>query len=476
MKLNSLLNSAGITRNCPDTEITSVTDNTENVKNGSLFVAVEGMKHDGHLMIGTALEKGAAAVVTQKRTGVSGEILVNDSRAAYSFLSAAFCGNPQKKLQIIGITGTSGKTSTAQYLSYILNKNGIRSGVIGTLGISHDGTDAESGHTTPDCSVLFPALREMADAGNTCCVMEVSSQALEQRRTAPIRFDTALLTNIGRDHLDYHGRMENYIRAKSLLFRCADKVLINSDDAYAEQIAEYAELNKYYTYCSKCGCADFMAKNVRSGRDSSEFMFINCARAAQISIDSPCGFSVYNAVAAGAAAVMAGVDFYDAAAAMCTLPQIKGRAQRIEGHGFDVYIDFAHTPDSLGAVLRSLRKNCRGKIITVFGCGGDRDKGKRPEMGASAENYSDVVIITDDNPRTEEPSSITSDILSGIKRKKDVFVQHDREKAIALALNKAAPGDVVLIAGKGHEEYMIKDTGRTYFSDEKTVNKLLGII
>lgn len=475
MKLSTLTYSAGFPGITREDEITSVTDSTRKVKKGSLFVAVEGRNTDGHEKIKEALLKGAAAVVTQRKTGTDGEIIVPDTRSAFSRLCSALHSHPEREMKMIGITGTNGKTTVAQYLAHILNNSGTRCGVIGTLGADYNGINGDTGYTTPDPDILFSTLRAMADAGMKCCVMEVSSQALDQKRTDGIIFDTAVFTNIGRDHLDYHGRVDDYISAKSRLFRQCRKAVLNTDDVYAPEIAVRAQLKDYVSCCIQCGCADFMAKDIHITENGTEFMFISAKSASQILIDSPCLFSVSDAVMAGAAAVTTGVDFYKAVEGMCTLPQIKGRVQKISSGGVDIYIDFAHTPEALGALLRSIGKITGGKLITVFGCGGDRDSRKRPSMGAVAENYSDTVIITDDNPRTEDPENITEDILSGIKRKNKIFIQHDREKAIALAINKALPGDVVIIAGKGHEEYQIFGKEKRYFSDEKTVKKLLGI-
>lgn len=474
MKLNELMNEAGFPGNYPETEISFVTDNSDEVTKDSLFVAVEGRNGDGHEKTAQAFEKGAATAVTEKHTGCPFEITVPDSRRAYGFLCSAFYGHPEREMIFTGITGTNGKTSTASHLSHILNVNGMRCGTVGTLGVSGAENAGEPGYTTPGGHTLFSALRDMADAGCSRCVMEVSSQALAQSRTDAIGFGIGILTNIGRDHLDYHGKMKNYVEAKSRLFTMSEKALLNSDDAYAEQIAALAGLKDYATYSAKGRRADFMARDVRRIGGGTEFLLLHGTHAAQIRLESPFVFEVYNALAAFGGAVIAGVGFYEAAQALCSLPPVRGRMQKIGCAGFDVYVDFAHTPEALSAALRSLRDMTAGRLITVFGCGGERDRLKRPEMGAAAARYSDTVILTDDNPRGEDPARIIADIRSGIKSGTDVFVQRDRGKAIGLALNKASAGDTVLIAGKGHEEYILTKNGKEYFSDAQTVAALTG--
>ena len=474
MLLRDLIKEIGQESPFGDAEIVCVTDQFENVVPGSLYVAVEGKRRDGHTLVRQALENGAVAAVTGRSVGCGREIVVRDPRTAYSCLCAAFYGHPDRALSVIGVTGTNGKTSTAVYLKTILERAGCPCGLIGTLGcgVGEDLTD--SGYTTPESDTFFASLRGMADAGCRYCAAEVSSQALSQARVDAARFTLGVLTNIGTDHLDYHGKMSEYVAAKSRLFRLSGKALLNADDAYCEQIATQAGLASYLTYSVKGNFADYMVKNRRISRTGQQFSLIHGGRAVMMTLPPVCDFTVYNVLAAAAAAHTVGVPLAEAASFLRELPPVKGRMQRIGKSGVTVYIDFAHTPEALAGVLKGLCRLKRGRLILVFGCGGDRDKSKRPAMGRIACAYADSVIVTSDNPRTEDPDAIIAQIAAGAPGKNNVFIQPDREKAIALAINQASPGDTVLIAGKGHEEYQIFSDKKVYFSDAAVVKKLLG--
>ena len=474
MLLKDLLSEIGRESPSGGAEIVRVTDQFENVVPGSLYVAVEGKRRDGHALVRQALENGAVAAVTGRSVGSDREIVVRDPRIAYSLLCAAFYGHPDRELSVIGITGTNGKTSTAVYLRTVLERAGRPCGLIGTLGCGTGEALADSGYTTPESDVFFASLREMAESGCRYCAAEISSQALSQARVDAARFSLAVLTNVGTDHLDYHGRMADYVTAKSRLFRLADVALLNADDAYCEQIAAEAGLTSYRTYSVKGNYADYMVRRRRVSRGGQSFVIAHGGTTVPMSLPPVCDFTVYNVLAAVAAADLAGVPVARAAASLRELPQVKGRMQRIEAMGVTVYIDFAHTPEALAGVLRGLRRMKRGRLIAVFGCGGDRDRGKRPEMGRIACAYADSVIVTSDNPRTEDPERIIAQIVAGTAGHGSVFTQPDREKAIALALNQASPGDTVLIAGKGHEEYQLVADKKICFSDEAVVRRLLG--
>ena len=475
MLLEELLREIG--RECPfgGAEIVRVTDQFEKVVPGSLYVAVEGKRRDGHDLVRQALENGAVAAVTGRSVGCDREIVVRDPRAAYSGLCAAFYGHPDRSMQVIGITGTNGKTSTAVYLKTILERAGCPCGLIGTLGCGAGEDLTDSGYTTPASDTFFAALREMADAGCRYCAAEISSQALSQARADAARFSLGVLTNIGTDHLDYHGKLSDYVAAKSRLFRLSDTALLNADDAYCEPIAAQAGLASYYSYSIKGNYADYMVRHRKVTGSGQCFVITSGGQTVSLSLPPVCDFTVYNVLAAVAAANLLGVPLKQAAASLRELPQVKGRMQRIESMGLTVYIDFAHTPEALAGVLKGLRRMKRGRLIVVFGCGGDRDRGKRPEMGRIACAYADSVIVTSDNPRSEDPEDVIAQIVAGTAGRGCVFTQPDREKAIALAVNQASPGDTVLIAGKGHEEYQIVSGRKVYFSDEAVVRKLLGI-
>ena len=474
MTLNTLLKEIGMESPFGGVTVTAVTDVAEDVVPGCVFVAVAGDRTDGNRFIGRALSMGAAAVVTAKGTGSEREIVVRDPRRAYSILCAAFYGHPDRDVRLIGITGTNGKTTTAEYLKTVLERTGRRCGVIGTLGCGVDGDREDSGYTTPESGTFFAALRRMAEEGCAFCAAEVSSQALAQCRVDAARFSLGVLTNIGTDHLDYHGRLSDYVSAKSRLFRLSDRALLNADDAYCETIAREAGLTESVTYAVRGGYADFTVKNLRQTDKGCHFLIAHGTEAVSMALPPVCDFTVYNVLAAVAAACMAGVPLADAADALRELPPVKGRMQPIRGRGMTVYIDFAHTPEALAGALKGLRRLCGGRLIAVFGCGGDRDRGKRPEMGRIAASYADLTVVTSDNPRGEDPMAIIADVLAGTKGRRNVLAEPDRARAIALAVEQAAPGDTVLVAGKGHEEYQIVSGRKSYFSDEDVVRELLG--
>lgn len=474
MNLDFLLEELGNRKSVRNAEVTSVTEKAENVKEGSLFVAVKGKDHNGNDYVAEALKKGAVAVISESDCSYEEVIKVKDARLALSFLCSAFYSHPQDKMKVIGITGTDGKTTTAEYLRHILQYAGRRCAVIGTLGVGTESNYRDTGYTTPCAETLFSEMRHLCDDGYEYCILEVSSQALAQKRVAPIVFDLGIITNIGTDHLDYHGSVEKYAAEKAKLFRQSKKALINADDAYSH-LFESAAAGKAYLYSAKDKFADYMAKNIRFTDNGISYIILNSSNVARVKADTVTDYSVYNTLVAIAAADILGVEPSVSCKAVESLPQVKGRLERITGNGFDVYIDFAHTPEALGGVLRNLRRICNRELICVFGCGGDRDKCKRSEMGTVAAELADAIILTSDNPRSEKAEDIISDIIKGINNKADVYIQPDREKAISLALNKASDGDIVLVAGKGHEQYQCIGKEKKFFSDELTVKRILGV-
>ncbi|MBR3767232.1 MAG: UDP-N-acetylmuramoyl-L-alanyl-D-glutamate--2,6-diaminopimelate ligase [Clostridia bacterium] len=474
MNLDFLLGELGIRSNFGDVEVTSVTENVKNVKDGSLFVAVKGESFDGNSFISEAFSRGAAAVVTDKDIKAEKIIKVADARLLLGFLCSAFYSHPQYRMKMIGITGTNGKTTTAEYLRHIIGFSGKKCAVIGTLGSRAENYFSETGYTTPSAELLFSELKKLADAGNEYCIMEVSSQALAQKRVDPIEFYLSVFTNIGRDHTDYHGSMENYVREKTRLFSLSERSLINADDAYSEMFENIAA-GSALSYSVKGKYADYMAKNIRISDDKISYILLKSGSIERLQFEGLGEYTVYNTLAAASAADILGIDFSVSSRALQVLPDVKGRAQKISANGKTVYIDFAHTPESLDLILKALKSRNKAKLICVFGCGGNRDRSKRSKMGAVAAETADTVILTSDNPRNENPDEIISDILKGINNKA-IVTETDREKAISLAIEKAEPDDIVLIAGKGHEEYQYLNGEKKYFSDEITVKKLLGLM
>ena len=474
MNLYSLMNELRLSCSLPDCEISGITENIESVTRGSIFVAVKGKSFDGNSCIERALKQGAVCVVSEEENDNPLVIKAQDARLALAELCSAFYSRPERKLIMIGITGTNGKTTVCEYLSHILKATGKKCGVIGTLGVKNGDYFSETGYTTPAPEILYKELDAFVRSGCEYCVMEVSSQALEQKRTAPIEFALSVFTNIGTDHLDRHGSFEGYLSAKASLFAQSDVSLINTDDINSGMIAEKSR-GQVFTYSAKDRYADFAAKDIRYTAGGISYIFFDKRNIIPLSVCLTGEFSVYNTLAAFAAAEILGVPPSLFAEIAGALPEIKGRLQRISKDGTDVFIDFAHTPEALQNVLAALRRNTENKLFCVFGCGGNRDKSKRPLMGEIAARYSDFVILTDDNPRNESPLEITADILKGIKSKRNVIIENDREKAIEIALSKAKNGDTVLVAGKGHEEYQIIGDKKYTFSDEATVKSILGL-
>lgn len=476
MNLHSLLKEIGIVCPFEDSFVSCVTDAPERMKKNGVFVCIGGKNFDGHSFAEKALEMGASAVICEKELGLPKCILVRDTRKAYSFLCNAFFSYPADKLKLIGITGTNGKTTTSIYLKHFLEADSYKCGLIGTLGNSVDGELSQTGYTTPSGDILFSSLAQMAQSGCEYCIMEVSSQALAQSRVEALNFEIGIFTNIGNDHLDYHGTLDRYVKDKSRLCVLSKKTLLNNDDAYCDVFVHAAENKRCLTYSSKVNFSDYMAKNIRLSNNKTSYIMLTPKGIVNMDIPCPGEFSVYNSLAAASCAVELGLELDVIEKAAVNLPRIKGRMQMIQSQLCTVCIDFAHTPTALEGVLKTLGSICSGKIITVFGCGGNRDKTKRPEMGSIAATFSDSLIVTSDNPRNEDANEIIKDIVKGIKKGScPYFCEPDREKAIKLALNKAQKNDIVLIAGKGHEEYQIIGSEQVFFSDEKCVKDILGL-
>ncbi len=476
MNLSFLLGEIGIVPENDCENVSLITDEPEKITENCIFVCISGAHADGHAFAEKAALNGAAAVIGEKELCVPGYYRTENSRRALSLLCGAFYGHPEKKLRLIGITGTNGKTTTAEYVRFLLENTGHKCGLIGTLGCVTHGARRKTGFTTPGGDTLYGALAEMVKNGCEFCAAEISSQALAQYRADGLRFETGVFTNLGSDHLDYHKDLASYASAKGRLAELSDSVLINHDDAYAEKFASYYNGNKIKYYSARNGLADYMANNIKYEKNRVSYVLFCFAGVARVSFCGIGEFSVYNSLAAAAVCINAGVPFSEVTRLIGQLPQIPGRAQMFtDGRGVNVCVDFAHTPDALSSILLALQADSSGGIITVFGCGGDRDASKRPLMGKIAANMSKAVIITSDNPRSEEPGKIIAEIKSGIKRKADVFTEPNREKAIRFAVNKAQPGDTVLIAGKGHEETQFFGASETRFSDIECVKNILCI-
>ncbi len=472
MKLYELLDGVEVLGGYPlNPEISSVTDDSRKVRNSSVFVCVKGKKNDGHDYARKALERGAAVVICDHNIGIRNCIVVENTREAYALMCANYYGNCHRKLKMIGVTGTNGKTTTTFIIKKILEENGYKVGVIGTVNVMIGNEKYPSDYTTPNPSVLHRYLYMMKMAGCDVCIIEASSQALSQERTYGIHFDIGVFTNLTREHLDYHGSMEEYAKAKAILMQNSSVCIINADDSYAEMMKRNAA-EKVVTYAVD-GNADIKAENVKLNHGGVVYTLVCESGRYEIAYDVIGKFSVYNSLAALAVGIVMKADMKRAVRAVAEMKTVRGRIEKIPNNrNIHILIDFAHTPDSLENVLKTVRDIYDKRIITVFGCGGDRDRTKRPLMGRIACKYSDLVYVTSDNPRTEDPDRIIDDIVGDIDKNNYVRIA-DRTQAIKAAIVEAEPGDTVLIAGKGHERYQILGTEKIHYDEREIVKQIL---
>ena len=459
MKLAQLLEHLDILDSTADPalEITGVSYDSRRTRPGELFVAIKGFESDGHRFIPKAMERGAAAVLCEDAPADGTPyVRVRDCRYALAIVSRDFFGNPAAGMKLIGFTGTSGKTSSTQILKHVLETQGARVGLIGTNGNMIGDKLLHTEHTTPESRELHELFREMADAGCTHVVMEVSSHSLTLERVAGITFDVAVFTNLSQDHLDLHGTMEAYAAAKKKLFSQCRAACVNMDDKRGEYMAEGVAC-PVLRYSAKESGADLTAKDIRLTAEGVRFAAVYGGQLALTKLRIPGMFSVYNALSVEAACLSLGMDLSDAAAGVSSAEGVKGRMESVPTDGdYSILIDYSHKPDALEKALRALRPVTRGRLIVLFGCGGDRDRGKRPIMGEIAAKNADLVIVTSDNPRTEDPMDIIREILPGTKKGPAACrMICDRVEAIRWAIDNARPGDVILLAGKGHEDYQV---------------------
>jgi UDP-N-acetylmuramoyl-L-alanyl-D-glutamate--2,6-diaminopimelate ligase len=383
-------------------------------------------------------------------------------------LAARFWGEPTEELKVVGITGTNGKTTTAFLVREILEAAGVGCGLLGTVKQVVGGVGEEVERTTPEAIELQATFRRMLDAGDRACAMEVSSHALALHRCDAIRFEVALFTNLTQDHLDFHGDMEDYFQSKRALFAAGPGVsIVNVDDPYGQRLADEFDC---LTFSADDADADFVARDVSFDASGATFVVKGPEGEARVNTALPGHFNVANALGAFAVATALGIDPQAAAAGLTRAARVPGRFEPVdEGQGFAVLVDYAHTPDSLENVLRAARRLTEGRVISVFGAGGDRDRAKRPKMGRAGAGLSDLAIVTSDNPRSEDPEAIVAELMAGIEDDSNVEVEVDRRAAIALALGRAEPGDTVVIAGKGHEQGQEFEGGRKVPFDDRDV-------
>lgn len=467
MRLSELLRNAEVLKDFSDREITDVTDTTARLKKGCAFVCISGNTTDGHLLFKKALEAGAAAIITQAPLGIAEEVVVRDTKKTYALMCKAFFGSSCDRLSLIGVTGTNGKTSVSYIIKGLLESFGVRCGISGTLGCCADEC-IFTGLTTPCPYELHKMFKLLEEKEIKHCVLEASSQALHQERLYGINFTVGVFTNLTRDHLDYHKSKENYEECKRKLFSSCEKAVVNGDDESSRRITRDFR-GEIITYGKDCG--ELRAKDIQGFSGGVRFNVSGY----NAFFCTPGEFSVYNSLAALGAVCALGFPLKEAAESLGFVSPIKGRLQRLSLEtDFSVIIDYAHTPDGVKNAISAIREETSGRVITVFGCGGERDRGKRPLMGAFAARLSDVVIITSDNPRKENPDSIIDDIYAGAKDEcKLSALVPSRKDAIALALKHASFGDSVLLLGKGHEKYQQIGDVKCEFDEEETVKSIL---
>lgn len=470
MRLHTLLQQVNTVSPLPDVEITQLCRDSRKITVGCAFVCIRGTGVDSHEFAAEALKNGAAVVVVERDMGLSSQVIVENGREAWAQMCVNWFGNPSKRLKLIGITGTNGKTSTTYLLKAILERAGYMVGVIGTIQNMIGQRVLSTGHTTPDPYELQEMLCAMADAGCEYAVMEVSSHALDQARVGGCVFEVGMFSNLTQDHLDYHQTMENYAAAKKRLFSMCKTGVFNKDDAYFSYMSEGVNC-PVVTYSSHDDTADYTARDVRERPDGVDFVLVGLGQIGRVRLSTPGRFSMYNALGAATCAMALGIPFDCVVEALTAAKTVKGRAEVVPtDRDFTVVIDFAHTPDGLENICQTLNACKVGRLVTLFGCGGDRDRTKRPKMGRVAAELSDFLIVTSDNPRTEDPEAIIGDILAGLTETDTPYVViPNRKEAIYWAVQHAQAGDTVLLAGKGHELYQILGSQTIHFDEREIV-------
>ena len=457
MKLRALLKDITVLETNADleTEIQGVAYDSRKVTPGGVFVAITGFASDGNRYIPVALEKGAVVIVTAKKPADDiPYVLVENDRLALALIGCNFYDHPAKSMTLIGVTGTNGKTSVTWLLKQLLERvHGCKVGLIGTMENRIGDEVVPTDRTTPESFELQGLFARMRDAGCRYVIMEVSSHAITLDRVGGVHFDVAAFTNLTEDHLDFHKTMENYCDAKAELFARCDKAVFNRDDDWFERISRLATCETITT--SVKGEADLRAENVELLSDGICLTCVSHEERVEVKMPIPGRFTVYNTLTVLGIAKALGVSLTDAANALVTAQGVKGRIEVVPtpGKDYTVLIDYAHTPDGLDNVLRSVRDFCKGRLIAVFGCGGDRDPIKRPIMGRIGAELADIAIVTSDNPRTEDPNAIISDVVKGIENMENVVIIENRRKAIEYAMDIGRKDDIIVLAGKGHETY-----------------------
>lgn len=481
MILKSLLNGLNyeVVKGNDESKIKNIRYDNRKIEQGDVFVCIKGFKVDGHSFIGDAIEKGASVVIVQEDVSVKEDITivkVKDTRKTLAIISSNYFGNPKDKLKIIGITGTNGKTTSAFMIKSILEKAGFMTGLIGTIANYIGNKKVDAIRTTPESYELHELFKNMVEAGVEYCVMEVSSHSLELDRVYGVQFDEGIFTNLTRDHLDFHKTFENYYNAKFKLFERSKHSIINLDDKYGIKVVEDIEKREINTKVATFSVekdSDFKAFEIKSHSNGSEFK-VNLDKIEEFSINIPGEYNIYNSLGCIICAYNLNIPVDKIKEGLSNVI-IPGRCEVVakeKNLPYSIIVDYAHTPDGLENILTTVKAFTNNRMISVFGCGGDRDKVKRPQMGEIGCKLSDVVIITSDNPRTEDPMDIINDIVNPLNYN-NFQIEVNRKEAIKKAMDMALEGDVIVIAGKGHETYQILKDKTIHFDEREVVYDIL---
>ena len=469
MKLEELFEGIAHQGALPEGEAELVTIDSRKVCPGAVFVCTRGGRFDGHNFAAGALENGALAVVTDHPLGLAREIVVPDTRRAYALLCHNYFGNPAKKLKLVAVTGTNGKTTVTYLLKQILEYAGFRCGLIGTIRSEVDQMEIPAKFTTPEAWDLAALFARMVSAGCSHVLLEASSQALDQLRLYGLQFEVGLFTNLTRDHLDYHGTMENYYQAKRTLFDQTKAAVINLDDEWGRRLAEEIPPQRVLTYSVERDEADLTGKNLELRADGVRFEMVGRDFIQRVRFPMPGSYSAHNALTAAGGALLLGIPPQTVARALTHSPGVRGRCEVLYAGKFTIICDYAHTGDGIEKVLSGLRPFVGGRLVVLFGCAGERDRTKRAPMAQAALRYADLIVLTSDNPRGEDPYAILADVEPELKKgNTPYFVEVERRRAIRFALGLLQEGDVLVLCGKGHEDYQAID-GVTIYLDEHRI-------
>lgn len=478
MKLSELLKDIEYTGTYVDCDIADVSCDSRKLTPNSVFACIKGVQSDGHDFAQAALAKGVPCILCERDLGLSNQLLVQDTHFAFAKMCANFYGNPAKKLKLVGVTGTNGKTTVTSIIKRVLAGLGCKVGLIGTIQNEIGDLVIPTTKTTPDAGEFQKILSDMVEAGCEYVIIEVSSHALDQCRLADSHFEVAAFTNLTQDHLDYHKDMEDYFQAKAKLFDMCDKGVICIDDSYGRRLALEAHCS-LRTFSAEDASASCFARNIEMDITGVRFEMVTGAVTSRMQFGTPGLFSVRNALCAALVCLDLGISLDSVVGGINACGHVKGRSEIIPtGRDFTVLCDYAHTPDGLVNILSSINEyKGKGRAVAVFGCGGDRDRKKRPIMGEVVAHNADLLIVTSDNPRTEDPDAIIDEIVAGIEPTGTPFIRiTNRREAIHYAVQHAQPGDIILLAGKGHEDYQVLGTQKVHFDEREVVAEALATL